>query len=170
MVNLLVMTLVWTVSSFNFYLLSFQVKYFPGNFNVNMLILNISDCLAYGISGYLFTKFRAKVLFLVLFILASLASVGIVFSGASDFTFCIFVMVARLSISGAFNLVYVAHPKMFPTLFSVTSIGFTNIVTRIFTFFAPLLAEVSGPAPMIVFMVLSALSAMAVPLLYEAHQ
>ena len=34
-VNLLLMTVVWITVVFNFYLINFKVKYFPGSLNMN---------------------------------------------------------------------------------------------------------------------------------------
>ena len=34
-VNLILMTVIWVSCSFNYYMISYKVKYFPGSLNVN---------------------------------------------------------------------------------------------------------------------------------------
>lgn len=48
---------------------------------------------------------------------------------------------------------------MFPTLFAASAFGICNLTARIFTIFAPLVAEIPAPLPMIIFTTLAALSA-----------
>ena len=67
----------------------------------------------------------------------------------------VLIMIARGGASAMFCSVYSLHPKMFPTLFSVTSIGICNFVCRTGLIFAPIIAEIAYPTPMIVFTVLS---------------
>lgn len=39
LINLILITLVWITTSFAYYLIGLQVKYFPGNFTVNAMVL-----------------------------------------------------------------------------------------------------------------------------------
>ena len=72
-----------------------------------------------------------------------------------------FVIVARCGIAANYNLLYIQHLKMFPTLFLVTSLGIANFVCRIGVSIAPMVAEMKDPIPMILFTVLTFLTAIA---------
>ena len=48
---------------------------------------------------------------------------------------------------------------MFPAIFAGTAFGWCNIPAKIITVFAPLVAEVSPPTPMITFTVLALIAA-----------
>ena len=75
---MILMTVLWVVSTFNFYMISLQVKYFPGDFNMNTIVLFGTDALFYLVGGYLVKKFCAKVVFTSSFMLMSLAGTMIV--------------------------------------------------------------------------------------------
>lgn len=172
LINLIVMTLVWVTAGFNYYLLNFQVKFFPGNFNVNVMVMSLADMVGYGGSGILFKHVQVKYLFAGCFAMSGLAGLAILLtsSAGSDDAgvgFVLLIFAARLGISASFNLVFIGHPRMFPTLFSVTSMGFTNVFSRACTFFAPMVAEVDEPTPMIIFTVLCLVTTVASLLLRE---
>ena len=67
----------------------------------------------------------------------------------------IYIIFLRMGLTAAFTAVYINHPKMFPTLFAATSIGITNLIARSIMIFAPFVAEISYPTPMIIFSILS---------------
>ena len=46
---------------------------------------------------------------------------------------------------------YLTHPDFFPTLFAVTSLGISNIVSRSMLIIAPIVGESEYPSPMILF-------------------
>ena len=79
------------------------------------------------------------------------------FIDASDpgISFPFLIGVARGGSIAVFVTVWVAHPKMFPTLFAVTSMGISNIFSRSFVIFAPIVAEVEHPTPIILYTVLN---------------
>ena len=155
LVNLLLMTVIWVACSFNFYMISFKVKYFPGSLNLNQFGSFTAECLGYIAGGFLLARFRSKAIFAGLFTLSAIAGVLIIMVGQNTGGFfVIFVLLAKFGVSAAFALVYVVHPKMFPTLFSVTSMGIVNIVSRFLTIFAPMVAEIKYPVPMVTFTLL----------------
>ena len=57
-----------------------------------------------------------------------------------SYLFPIFILIAKLGIASAFNILYVSHADIFPVLFAATALGFCNFVTRIFTGLSPILA------------------------------
>ena len=66
------------------------------------------------------------------------------------------LLLGKFGLSGAFNLVYIAN-SIFPTIYSTTTIGICSIFARAATIFAPMMAELPDPIPMIIFSVLSGL-------------
>jgi len=59
-INLFCSILVWLFSSFNFYLITFYLKYFPGNIYVNSICFASADFVAFMMSGVVlkFLKIR----------------------------------------------------------------------------------------------------------------
>ena len=61
------------------------------------------------------------------------------------------VLVAKFGTSAGFNLAYVANAEVFPALFQGSSMGICNFFARSFTIFAPVVAEIIGYTPMLIF-------------------
>ena len=114
---------------------------------------------------------RAKTLFAGSFILAGVTGIFMVlFSGVElGAFFMIFVLTTKLGVASGFNVIYIAHPKMFPTLFSMTSMGILNLICRFATIFAPFVAEVDEPVPMFTFTVTCFIASLCAMLLIEPN-
>lgn len=170
MVNLVVITMCWIASAFNFFMIGLQVKYFPGNFAHNMLIMTSVDIPACLLAGYLVPRFKAKSIFIAFFALQTFAGLSILFavdSANPGWTFLISVALAKFGVQLTFTTVWMVHPKMFPTLFGATSMGIANFVTRSIVIFAPLVAEIPYPLPMAVYTVVSLVAGFASLFLLE---
>ena len=149
--------------AFDYFLISFQLKYLPGNININTSVSYLSEMLGYATSGWILGKVAIKWTLVSFFAIAGIGSFGALFYGDLDsdganWTFSIFVMLMKFGMSAAFNIVYIAQPKMFPTLFAVTAMGIVNIIARVVTIFAPVVAEIKAPVPMISFTTLAILA------------
>ena len=59
-VNLIVITIAWSAFSFNYYLSSFQLKYLPGNVNMNAFVMYIGELFSMLAAGWLFNKFSVR--------------------------------------------------------------------------------------------------------------
>jgi|LakMenE18May11ns_1017448.scaffolds.fasta_scaffold9018395_1 hypothetical protein len=78
----------------------------------------------------------------------------IVFVEKSDlpsYIFPVLVLIAKFGTSAGFNISYVANAEVFPSLFQGSAMGICNFVARSFTIFAPVIAEIVGFTPMILF-------------------
>lgn len=62
-----------------------------------------------------------------------------------------FVLIARFGISAAFVTIYIVTSDYFPDAVTGTVFGFCNLFARIFTIFAPSIAEIKEPWPMLFF-------------------
>jgi len=51
--NLILLTTIWVVVTFNFYMINLQVKYLPGDFENNMLAMYASDIPAGIFAGFM---------------------------------------------------------------------------------------------------------------------
>lgn len=160
LINLILMTIFWTSSSFNYYIITFYLKYIPGSVYVNTVLSCSAEITAYLVSGVIMKVFGAKLSFIVAYILAAVGGIFLViFFNASDDLIGIFVLFAKFGISFAFNLTYLATPQMFPTALVTTAFGICNIFARFSTVLSPLIAELPNPAPMVIFSIICIASA-----------
>ena len=74
-INLALMTIIWAIVGFNYYLIGATIKNLPGNFENNTLAMFSSDILVSLFCGYLVrTGCRAKILFMAYMLFAGIAS------------------------------------------------------------------------------------------------
>ena len=149
------MTVFWSAGSFNYYIITFYLKYIPGNVYVNTSLSCIAEVLAYIGSGLLMNVFGVKLSYICAFILAAAGGILLViFFNAEGALIAVFILFAKFGISFAFNLSYLATPQMFPVALCTTAFGICNIFARISTIMSPLIAELPDPVPMSIFSVI----------------
>lgn len=165
--NMIVMAYMWAATSFTYYMISFQLKYLPGNVYNNSLASGLSEMVAIAIAGFMYSKLGLKVSFTILYLMSFAGGMCVLFigssdSGASGIWMPIFVVLAKFGISGAFVLLYVSTTDVFPTLFCATALGFCNFFARILTILAPEIAERDPPLPMTLFVILTGLGSVLI--------
>ena len=154
------MTIFWTTSSLDYYLMIFYLKYIPGNIFINTTLSSFADLLGYAGSGIIMKTFGVKLSFMISFILAAIGGfLLVIFFNAEGALIAVFVLFAKFGISVAFNISYLATPHMFPTAVGVTAFGICNLFARFSTILSPLIAELPDPAPMSVLTVTCLVSA-----------
>ena len=153
----------WLASAFNYFMVGFLVKYFPGNIYINSLMSTLSEIAAYCLAGYFYKKFGVIKCFMISFGIAVIGGAGIVifeistgfYKNNSDvvggWLFPTLVIFAKLGVSAAFNINYVCNLDLFPVLFASTAYGFCNFLARLFTILSPQVAEIQSLLPMVLF-------------------
>jgi len=159
--NLVVITAIWMTTSFNYYLIQFQLKYFPGDVYVNGMIFSVCSIVALVASGYLYMKLGPKICFSACLLMMAITGYIILFFGysaKSPLVFPALVLSASFGAASCFNLVYIAHTSIFPALFAATAMGICNFFARLATMMAPLVAEMEGKTAMVIFTILSSVT------------
>ena len=168
--NVIIMTFSWLASSFNYYMVGFLLKYFPGNVYVNGAVSAISEVVATILAGVIYEKLGCKKAFVFMYALSTVGGVGIViyemsvgfYKNDTELTsgwfFPFLVLFAKFGISSAFTLNYLCNVDLFPVLFVSTAYGFCNFFARFFTIFAPQVAEIQSVFPMTLFSIFSCIA------------
>lgn len=81
MINLIIIILSWSASTFCFYITSFYIKYLPGDVYMNIIILCIADALSSIGAGVMSTAFGAKRTLFLSFLLSSIGGLALIFAG-----------------------------------------------------------------------------------------
>ena len=164
------MSCVWLTASFNYYMISFMLKYWPGSIYVNGLVSAVSETLAYMLSGVIFKCAGVRVSLIFSYALAFIGGLAIIvyekrvafFSEepkqAADWIFPTLVIVAKFGIACAFNISFVANIEVFPLDFQLTALGFCSFLARFLSLFASEVAEIQYYTPMIFLTTMSALT------------
>ena len=151
LLNLIIMIILWSVTSLNYYLITYYMKYVPGNIFVNTTISTVSELIAYACSGLAYQALGGKTAFFFSFLISSVGGFLIAFIPAVGYEIASFVLLAKFGISFAFNLVYVITPTLFPTDLCSTTFGVCNIFAMLSSVFSPMIAELREPLPMLVY-------------------
>lgn len=142
-------TVCWFAASFNYYMVTFLFKYYPGDIFVNTSISAFSDIWAVAISGAIYNKLGPKLSLRLFFGLSSAAGCLIVLyehsigqftdhpTEVSSMLFPMLVLVSQFGISAAFNTLFIANGQLFPVLFAATAQGISNFVARFSSSFSP---------------------------------
>jgi len=104
--------------------------------------------MAFLLAGPLYKKLTLKPALVSYMVLTSAGSI-LILSFSETSAFPVFVLMARFGLASSFVSLYIANADVFPTLFSATAFGACNFVARFATSFAPSLAEVEEPVPML---------------------
>jgi len=146
------MTLNWLTCSLNNTMISFLLKYFPGNIYFNGFMSCLSEVVGTFVSGLLLLKNRPKWCLNSSFFVAGAGGVMMVvyliktdyyqqeehkFSTTEMMIFGGLILVVKFGNSSAFNVLYGCTTSMFPPLFSVTAFGIANFFARSCSFFSP---------------------------------
>lgn len=178
--HMVVITVIWTVCSFSFYLMNFMNKYYEGNIFLNYYLEGLSQiigCLfAYPIYACLRIRwsfvlvFAISIVFLVLLLIhqQDYVSSRWVFSfggqeslddqentndKAKRIVIPLWIFFTKIWIQAANLYVYQAaynEDVIFPFYKRATSIGIINFISRSFTIASPMIAELDKPIPTII--------------------
>ena len=148
--NLAIMSYLWAAAAFSTYLLYFYIKYLPGGLYQNAIALSLASIVGSFSAGYIIQKTSIKTAMTILMGAALLGALLILFVGERHQELMpVFIVITKVGSSGFFTCCYQATVDVFPTLFRGTAFGICNFIARFLTTFAPILAEIQPPTPMI---------------------
>jgi len=147
--------MVWLHGSFNFYLITFYLKYFPGNIFVNAMCFAFADLIAYSCSGIVLKFFYIRQGMFFSYSLSLVAGILYLLNYNTTIPWLIPVLVvfARIGGSMSFNIGYVSVSRLFPTKFVTSVFGIVNFFAHLITVGSPIVAELPEPIPFVVFCV-----------------
>jgi hypothetical protein len=158
-INLIIMVAVWIASSFDYYLLNFQMKNIKGNIFLNTFSSSLSELPSIIISGIMYKKLGIKFTLVFWFSVSLCGGIPLLFFGNNHVDLIpIFVLFSKARVTATFNMCYLANAQIFPAIFAGTAFGICNIGAKLTTILAPLIAEVNPPLPMILFCITAGLA------------
>lgn len=168
-VNLLIMILSWSASSFCFYILGFYIKYIPGSMFINVIITCIADALSSICAGLIAMRYGTQATLFWSFGLAAVAGFLLMLS-SDPFAIMGTMMTTKFGINICFTLCYIINAEYFPSVVCSRIFGICNIFSRVSTILSPLIAEVTPPIPMIVYVTICSISMLASAFLTKTEE
>ena len=104
------MSTFWTASSFNYYLITFFLKYIPGNIYTNTAVSTFAEIIANLVSGWLVSYLGLRISYITAFAIATAGGVCMILLSNWDNAMAIFVLVSKFGVSFAFNNCYIGIP------------------------------------------------------------
>ena len=141
------MTLLWSICSMNYYTISFYIKYIPGDIFFLSYASGISDTMFYLLTAFFMSCIGFKPSYIMGFFVAFTGAMGLITINSPSFA-PIFVFICKAGICIGFTLCYSVNHLVFPSSIAASCLGACNMVARVATIFAPLVAEMGGTRPM----------------------
>ena len=132
-------------------MITFFLKYIPGNIYVNTSIASMAELCAYIVSGYLMSWMGVKISYIVAFVVASTGGLLMLFFFKMTSLMSVFTLLSKFGVSFAFNISYLGTPQLFPVSLTSTAFGICNVFARCFSTLSSVIAEFPDPAPMVIF-------------------
>lgn len=108
--------MLWSFGQGDYFLISYYLKYVPGNIYVNTTASTLAEIVAMVTSGLLFKFFGTKAAFALSYGIAALGGLLLVcFFESNIYLVAFFVLVAKFGIASVFALVYLITSTLFPT-------------------------------------------------------
>jgi len=134
---------IWIYSSFNYYLIGYYVKYFPGDIFTNFLMMTVAEVIAPIALRYIQGKFVTK--FVVRYLLLCAAGTALLFMLNTYFGYVALVpfliLLIRIFVKSIYSLGYYANGKLFPTLVKTSIFSLTNGIGRPFSALSTMVTE-----------------------------
>lgn len=121
--NLIGSTILWSMSAFNFYLLTFFLKYFPGNIFENSFFFALSDLVAFGSVGILLKRTNIVTALYIAFAIDFVGGISYILLHDNIAIVPLLICICRGGVTMTYNIGYVSVKELFPTLFIATVYG-----------------------------------------------
>ncbi|CAI2362935.1 unnamed protein product [Moneuplotes crassus] len=161
LLNLISIVICFCIASFSYYMVGIFLKYVGAN--------SVSEIAGNFGGGFIQNYIGTKKTLITCFSISLIASVPLLFVN-NTILIAVCVFMGKFFLQGAFNVVYFASPEVFPPLFVSFSFMVSGIISRMFTIFAPQVAEVKPrQVPIIILLVLCFIGSF-VPILLKASK
>ncbi len=156
LINLVILMYLWVAASFNLYMISFYMKYVGKNIFIATLTSCLGDIpLSIG-GGFLYHFLGPKYAMPIFLSVAVMGSISLATWAQPKYELgnglmSVLVLFTRSGIKCTFDSCYLANSTIFPAIFAGTAFGLCNIGAKLVTIFAPAMAEITPPTPMVIF-------------------
>ena len=151
--NLLAMTVIWSVATFDLFLILFMLTSF-GQIFVTSFIFGLGSIAISAASGPIFKRFGVKQTQRIGLSLASVCGALLLFLGTQMqgyYLVPVLVMGAKIGNGLSMSSCLISNSHLFPTLFAVSALGLCNFIAKSLTILAPIVAQLEEPLPMLLF-------------------
>jgi hypothetical protein len=107
---LVIVTIIWIVSSFDWFLIGFQLKYVAGDLYLNTYLSTASDIAVSTLAGIIYTYLGLKPTFVSLFAVSVVGSLIYIFVETTNiYLLAVFILGTKLGVGGTFNICFICN-------------------------------------------------------------
>ena len=156
-----IMTLVWISVLYNYTLIQFMLTTFKREYLASCFSA-IADIIGYLLGAWFYYKMGLKQSLGGSFLVSVcggllITAIGLKHEGS--WLFPVLVIIAKTGVSISYQIIYVAHPSLFPVLFAATALGWVQFIGNVVSLGAVSQAEgVSKPMSLLTFTFFSAVA------------
>lgn len=87
---------------------------------------------------------------LLLNFLISLVGIALMIVFWNNIDFLVyFIFLAKFGVSASFNIIFVSYVQLLPSVYNTSAFSYSNMIARLFTVLAPVVANMKFPVPMV---------------------
>ena len=162
--NLGLMVVCWVSTTFMYYLVIFFVKYLPGNIYTNQVVSGLS-AFSYLAAPFMARRYDNKRIMLIGYVVSLVFLViMIVFQSVAinEVLYSFIFFLFKCGVTLVWLSLLVIHMDMFDTQFIASSYGICNIISRLLTLGAPIVAEMEERIwPLLIMLILNVMALVA---------
>jgi hypothetical protein len=135
--------MIWIYAAFNYYLIGYYVKYFPGDVFTNFLMMTGAEIVSPIVLYFFQRKFVIRYSSRYILIGCSIFAVFYMINDRWGDVFYVPILILgiRIFVKGAYILGYYANGKLFPTLVKSSMFSLTNGIGRPFSGLSTMVTE-----------------------------
>jgi hypothetical protein len=159
----------WIYSAFNYYLIGYYVKYFPGDVFVNFMTMTIAEVIAPICLRLVQGRWSIQLVYRNLQYGCAISAIIYIINEHFGFVSLVppLILLIRVFVKSLYSLSYYANGKLFPTLVKTSIFSLTNGLARPFSALSTLVNEyTSNPGE--IFLATSLLFSLLSPLFPES--
>lgn len=164
MLNLGLMVVCWMSTTFMYYLVIFFVKYLPGNIYTNQIVSGLS-AFSYLAAPFMARKYDNKKIMLIGYVVSLVFLViMIIFQSITinEILYSFIFFLFKCGVTLVWLSLFVIHMDMFEIQFIASSYGICNLVSRLVTLAAPIVAEMDERIwPLLIMLILNVMALVA---------
>ena len=154
------MTLTWQALGFAYTLVSFELKYLPGDIYSNSYTSAIAEIIAKLGAGFILMRVGFKPLFVLAFLISFMGAFNLLQTGSDTdpMVASVLVMMTKFGVSMGWVAAILLTIELFPSSLVATAYGICNVLNKLVSMIAPLVAEIAPPTPMIIVAIITTIA------------
>ena len=138
------------------------MKYAGGDIYINIMLITVSELIAYNTGSIIQSKIGTKNTFFLSYISAIIFAVPLIFWDDIEWLVMMSVFLSRFGVAASFTPLYFMNQEIFPIRFVPFSLSVWNFFARTIAIVGPQIAEIPKPFPVLSFIAVGGIAAISI--------